>query len=360
MSARRLRGPEFVTVMPGLCTPATAPAALSAMCHALQRKAVPGAVISHTTAAVLYGWPLPYWVDGGVGLLVPELEGRERRRLRRPLGPEHQRVPLVRSCVEETSVPAWISEEEPRVRAAFPPTLHCRVTGDGRRGAGPHVIVHRMRAEATLTWGGLVLSHPFVVLLELAGMLGHDELVIVIDHLLGPMSLISGVGISALERAVASFAGRPGVARLAAALGDARCDVESPGETRTRLLLVRAGFPEPTPNLRVLDPITGGERRIDNGYPALRIGAEYQGDVHRTARSRWREDQARADCLAAIGWRLRFLTWTDIGRPRRFLSAMRRTFLAVGAPAPSPDRWEGPAELDLARPLRPREGGHRR
>ena len=45
------------------------------------------------------------------------------------------------------------------------------------------------------------------------------------------------------------------------------------------------------------------------------------------------------------------LTAADIRDPARFLSALRRTFLAAGAPAPPESAWQGAAGKALQRPV---------
>src|SRR5690606_13013093 len=104
-------------------------------------------------------------------------------------------------------------------------------------------------------------------------------------------------------------------------------------------------------NHEVDDPDSGGPRYIDLAYPTWRIGVEYQGDNHRRDKRRWREDQARRDSLASVGWDLRYLTASDIEAPRRFLTALRRSFVRAGAPAPPESNWAGSAGARLGRLL---------
>ena len=78
----RLCGPQFETLLPGHLTPRAAPASFEEMLRVLQTELVPGAVLSHTTAAVLYGVPVPASADDGVGLpLVGDVHGRHRLSL---------------------------------------------------------------------------------------------------------------------------------------------------------------------------------------------------------------------------------------------------------------------------------------
>src|SRR5690606_27406781 len=79
----------------------------------------------------------------------------------------------------------------------------------------------------------------------------------------------------------------PGCTSVRAALALAREKVESPKETETRLLIIRAGLPEPVVQFEVRD---GGRlvARIDLAYPDLKIAIEYEGDEHRVDKNRWR------------------------------------------------------------------------
>src|SRR5699024_4047588 len=69
VSTNRLAGPDLVTVFRGFSTPAVDPTTVNAMCRVLQQQVIPGAVISHTTAAALLRIALPWWVDGDIGAL---------------------------------------------------------------------------------------------------------------------------------------------------------------------------------------------------------------------------------------------------------------------------------------------------
>lgn len=351
VGARRLAGEHLVRLFPGLHTSRAAPADLETMCRILQTVIVPGAVLSHTTAAVLYGLPVPYDADDGIGTLLrlrdPDT-GRRRLTLQ-VLRDDPDREPLTARQKANPS-PADIALQVPH--------LHCRVPPGVRARAGKHVTVHRMQPGNTRRLHGLLLSSPGELLLELAQILEHDEVVIVLDHVLGPQDPFGVRSRARLRELLLPYTGRRGFRALQQALADAREDVESPGETRTRLLLRRAGFPEPTPNLPVFDPDAKITRRIDNAYEDLKIAVEYDGDGHRS-RGAWRADRARQDSLESIGWTFRRLTMNDIREPARLLTAVRRSFLAVGAAAPPVSRWSGSAAMELSRP-RPRPGSPRR
>ena len=349
VSSDRLCGPQFETLLPGHLTPRAAPASFEEMLRVLQTELVPGAVLSHTTAAVLYGVPVPASADDGVGLLLRRWDVHGRHRL------------SLFSLRDDPDAPPRASRATdlpPEALELRRPHVHIRIPPGRQARAGPHVTVHRMARAETRVLRGLTLSAPREMLLELAVTLEHDELVIAIDHLLGPRGPFGPQDRDALQETLVPLAGRRGYRALVRAVEDAREGVESPGETRTRLLLSRAGFPEPALNLRVRVPSDARTRRLDLAYEDLRVAIEYDGDVHRS-RGAWREDQARRDSLESMGWTFRRLTAADIRAPGRFLDALRRTFLRLGADAPAPDAWRGTAGAELSRP-RPRPAPHPR
>ncbi|AXK46229.1 endonuclease domain-containing protein [Brachybacterium saurashtrense] len=361
VSTARLHGPELFALFRGFSTPTAAPATVNTMCEVLQRDVIPGAVISHGTAAALMGIPLPWWLDQNLGRLAGGAHMHQGRRI----------IPSTLSTMDETQTSARASATEgrspvqipadstqsegppvPRHPLRTPPLLHCRVEPGLHTSAGPYVSVHRTPPRPSWTHSGIELSHPHVVLLELATYLPHDDLVVAVDSLISrdpPLRTVTLEGIwCTVKHCTASW----GAPALRKALEDARPNSGSPGETRTRLLLQRAGFPEPVLNHPVHIEGTGRRRYLDLAYPDLRIGVEYDGDYHRRTTVQRRQDQARKDTLESQGWTLRFLNAEDIAQPQRFLTALQRTFLRAGAAAPPTSNWSGRAARALARPIR--------
>lgn len=78
--------------------------------------------------------------------------------------------------------------------------------------------------------------------------------------------------------------------------------VDSPMETRLRMLIVLAGLPEPTIDHRILDRDGRVLYRFDLSYPGLRILVEYDGRQHRADLDQWDHDTDRKDWLDAHGW----------------------------------------------------------
>ncbi len=70
-----------------------------------------------------------------------------------------------------------------------------------------------------------------------------------------------------------------------------RAGVDSPPESRLRLLVVLAGLPEPTVNHILRDPVTGEwVRRFELAYRDLLLAIEYQGRWHRQSEEVWSSD----------------------------------------------------------------------
>jgi len=314
--SRHLASDHFTTVYPGYQTPTDHPASLNAMAWVLQNEVEPGAVLSHTTAALFWAIPLPSALDSGISLLRDQ-------DLIAPDGVE--------------KIPALVPGAALRAGARLP-VLHARVERGGTSGIGRGAILHRQRAGATMDLGSLTLSSPSEVLRELATMMPLWDVVAAADAVLGPTARCPAESIESLRSSVSGARRRRGTPRTLEALRLARTRVRSPGETIFRLLLEAAGFPEPTLNHPVPDPGTGGTRMIDLAWEEIGFGLEYDGDGHRLTKGQWRDDEERRDELASRGWTLSRANGKDLHRPLRILLRLRRTMAERGLRVPDEQR----------------------
>lgn len=170
-------------------------------------------------------------------------------------------------------------------------------TADDRRnrpGIRPHV---RERSDVVEV-NGIRVSSPTQLFIELAGMLNLVDLVVAGDDLVRqgrvtPEQLVAACAASTSKHARA--------ARRAASY--VRSDVDSPMETRLRMLLVLAGLPEPEINFKVYE--NGRLRfRFDLCYPELMLIVEYDGRQHRDDLDQWDRDVQRHDWFDDEGWRI--------------------------------------------------------
>ncbi|WP_162599967.1 DUF559 domain-containing protein [Nocardioides solisilvae] len=212
-----------------------------------------------------------------------------------------------------------------------------RQRGHRRRTAG--VRCHLSSAEVeTVTVGGLLVSTPAQAFVELASSLGLVDLVVVGDQmarrgLLCPDGLRAACARSTLRGAVS--------ARRAAAF--VRDRVDSPMESRLRMLLVLAGLPEPEVNVVVRDVDGTPLRRYDLSFPAARVAVEYDGRHHVERIEQWERDLDRREALEDDGWRLLVVTSSGVfRRPGETVRRVHRLLRArgvPGVPVRSGDAW---------------------
>jgi hypothetical protein len=197
-----------------------------------------------------------------------------------------------------------------------------RVRGGGRGCSA--------RARAELEWGrmtvdgvdsrtstdhgritthrGLRLTDPTRTFLDLAADLDLVDLVVLGDSLCRAGRLTPDQLVAAAEP--------PGrhrrLARRAASL--VREGVDSPQESRTRLLVVLAGLPEPEVNLVFRDREGEVVRRADLGYRRAKTTIEYDGRQHAEDEEQWAGDIARREQFDSWGWRMVVVTSSGLWR----------------------------------------------
>ena len=102
-------------------------------------------------------------------------------------------------------------------------------------------------------------------------------------------------------------------------------------ESQLRLIMTDGGLPRPELQVWIVDDWGIPRYRSDLGYPAFRIGGEYDGVSH-LDRQRMRQDRERQNWLSAHGWTMRYFTDIDIyRRPHYVVSAMREALRRAGA-----------------------------
>lgn len=105
-----------------------------------------------------------------------------------------------------------------------------------------------------------------------------------------------------IDLLVERHAGARGIIQLRNAISLADAGAESPQETRTRLLLVAAGLPQPTTQIEVHDADGYFVARVDMGWRHYKVGVEYDGAQHWTDASQRSRDIDRIAELNALRW----------------------------------------------------------
>jgi hypothetical protein len=194
-----------------------------------------------------------------------------------------------------------------------------------RQGIRSH---YRKDSAQTTLRKGLPISTPEQTFLDLAAVgVGLVDLVVVADGLIKAGHTSSELLIGTAGQ----WTGRGcRLARRAASL--AREGVDSPQETRLRLLVVLAGLPEPRVNLIIRAADGSWRRRYDMAYDDIQLILEYDGRQHAEDTHQWLTDIFRREELDQIRWRLVIVTSDGIYRePLRTLERVRDALLACGA-----------------------------
>jgi very-short-patch-repair endonuclease len=227
---------------------------------------------------------------------------------------------------------AWASHASAaRVYDLPIPTMadeHVSVARAGLRRRHRGVKAHVGRHAATRHVHGVRVTEPLMLFVEMAEVLTLVELVVLGDamvrrRLFTPRQLVT------LCADVRHKAATP--ARRAA--GYVRRDVDSPMETRLRMLLVLAGLPEPEVNRLIRDEHGEVVRKYDLSYPAVKVAVEFDGKVHVLVPGAWERDLERRDASDHAGWRLLPVIGSGIyATPEHTLRRVHRVLLARGLP----------------------------
>ncbi|MGO2023036.1 MAG: hypothetical protein ACTH2N_11760, partial [Brachybacterium tyrofermentans] len=269
MHRRHFASAAMRRVLPGWWVRAEADVSLRQLAAIVQSRLRPGTVISHESAAELFGFPLPRQLTYAGGA-----------------------------------------------------PIHCRGPANMSRTAGTLVIAHLPSREPTLTHRSLVISHPLVALQEIATRLSHVELVVCLDALAADQfGTELRMRRSQIEQFVASSQG-PGAPALRQALPHLRERSWSPMETKLRLQLLGRGFPEPSLNVEVVESTTGNRFYIDLAYEDEKIAIEYDSEAHRKDVVTWQKDVNKNDVLHDAGWKVIRATIADYRKPAEFFARL--------------------------------------
>jgi hypothetical protein len=200
--------------------------------------------------------------------------------------------------------------------------VHVSSIGDAPIMRRPQVAPHRVRWNSIdlRRCRGYVVSGPAQCWYECAAMLDVTELVVLGDWFVGP------VGLATIDELAAAIRPRGRhVSRSREALALVRTGSESPMETRMRLAVIDAGFPEPEVNVEVRDGAGRFLGRVDLAWPELRIALEYDGDHHRD-RDAFRRDQRRSNGFSVNEWIVIHATALDAARPAVVFERLRQAF----------------------------------
>jgi hypothetical protein len=210
---------------------------------------------------------------------------------------------------------------------------HITVPGQGdrlrRQGVKSHVGQPNARRTVRT---GIPLSTPGQTFIDLAAVgLNLVDLVVLGDAMLKAKLTT----IPTLIEAIGAWQGY-GTRLALRAARLMREGVDSPMETRLRLLIVLAGLPEPAVNLIIRGEDGSWRMRFDLCYLDQRLIVEYDGRQHRDDPEQWERDIYRREDLDRMDHRLLIVTRRGIyNEPHRTLERVRDALRERGVQVPS-------------------------
>lgn len=270
------------------------------------------------------------------GLSPKALRGPGYRRLFRNVLVSAATAPTpvqrVRGALALHVTDAWASHASAaRVKGAPIPTIadeHVSVRHQKLRRHHRGVRCHVGDPQGVVVEHGMRVSGDVQMFIELSGQLTLVDLVVVGDWL----ARRRGVTPEQLVRACGRSRHKDCRKALVAARY-VRSGVDSPMETRLRMLMVLAGLPEPEINLKIRAEDGEVIRMYDLSYPAVRVAVEYNGKLHVEVIENWEEDLERRADMDDDDWRLVVVVSSGIFKdPLRTLRRVHRVLLARGLP----------------------------
>ncbi|QAY61016.1 hypothetical protein ET475_14140 [Microbacterium protaetiae] len=173
-----------------------------------------------------------------------------------------------------------------------------RPAGQPRRAG---MIGHRLqqRESSFRIAEGLRTENPARLWRQVGARWDLDDLIALGDHLILPRNRL--VTLEDLWAEVRVAGDVPG-GKLMRALREIRVGSETPEETKLRLVLVRAGLPEPELNWVLTDENGEFVARLDLAYPEYRVCPESDGRVHAFDEEQFARDADRWDAIRGQGW----------------------------------------------------------
>ena len=194
-----------------------------------------------------------------------------------------------------------------------------------RPGVKSHVTIRLRRVRRVR---GIRVLDPVSTFIQLAGSLSLVDLVVLGDALVREFGIAPERLVALCRRSGDYYA-----KRATEAARFVRRGVDSPMESILRMLIVLAGLPEPTVNVQVVDEDGVVRRRYDLYYAAARLIVEYDGRQHARDPRQWRHDLARREEFDEAGERIIVVTAEGIYRdPEQTLERVRRALVARGMP----------------------------
>jgi hypothetical protein len=174
------------------------------------------------------------------------------------------------------------------------------VRRNGKRVTG--IVIHRdeLHDDEVCSAAGIPVTTPARTAFDLGRRPGVDKAVVRLDALCNA----TGLRRTDLDGLLERHRGARGITQLRDVLELMDPGAQSPQETRTRLVLIKAGLPTPATQITVFDECGHFVARVDMGWERWKVGVEFDGAHHWTDPTQRTRDINRLAELECCGWRI--------------------------------------------------------
>jgi hypothetical protein len=210
-------------------------------------------------------------------------------------------------------------ERDPRLHVSVPPDIRAP---KARGVAGHHVALHPMDVVVR---SGIRVTSQARTLCDLSGYLQEEDLLAIADYILWwRRDDADRLAASDISIATNRHPTSRGMARLRAILPIATDRADSAPESKIRYRIHAAGLPMPTVNMELFDASGRFLAMPDLVYPTFSMALDYEGDHHRTDAVQWEKDIHRVPRLQDAGWHHTRISKSDLRDSDDFLARLAR------------------------------------
>lgn len=282
-------------------------------------------------------WPFRGWEAVEAGLLSV----RELRRFYVPVYPSVYVPRGVELSASQRAEAAWLWSRRQGVAAGLSaaallgakwiePGLPAELIHSNIRA--PQMLIvydQQLPVDESQVVGRMPVTTPARTAFDIGRRLPLTEGVQRIDALMNATDL----KVNEIEQVIANHRGVRGLRQLRQTLELVDGGAESPYESLTRLLLIKAGFPRPETQIVVRDEYGMFVARIDIGWREYQVGVDFEGAHHWTNPGQRNKDVERYWKLPELGWNdIRLTSGILHNRPHEFLDRVGAALLARGCP----------------------------
>lgn len=213
--------------------------------------------------------------------------------------------------------------------------VHITRPSPANSGRSGSLLCHSasLQEKEVMTLDGVQITSPARTVTDLARILPFEQAVVAADGALR-LRLLTGQQLRDAASAIAGAPGSRGAARVAK-FADGLS--ESVGESRSRVLMHKAGLLQPTLQLEVADAVGRNLGRADFAWHGGKLLGEFDGKVKYGRllkvgetpgdviyREKLREDALRDNGARVVRW-----VWAEIERPSLVVDRIKRALAAI-------------------------------